>query len=189
MRLLKTVALGLLVLCASAALAAGSPSDPRKRTNPGKYVAAVEAYAMWRKTPAAVHIVDVRTPEEYALLGHPAMAANLPFMLWTGVFDARRRAYPLAANPDFVPEVKRRFKPGDTLLLLCRSGHRSAPAVNALAAAGFTDVFSVVDGFEGDPVAEAGSPDVGKRIQNGWRNEPLPWTTELDPALVYLPGR
>ena len=190
MRTAKLVALSLLLLfAATTALAADPPSDPRKLTKPGKYVTSVEAYEMWHQNPSTVRIIDVRAPEEYAVLGHPAMAANLPFMLWTGVFDAQRRMYPLAPNHGFVAEIARRFKPGDTLLLMCRSGHRSAPAVNALAEAGFINVYSVIDGFEGDPVADRASPDFGKRIRNGWRNEPLPWTTELDPALVYTPAK
>jgi len=188
MRAVKLAALSLLLLvAATAALAADPPSDPRKLTKPGKYVTSVEAYAMWRIHPSAVHIIDVRTPEKYAVLGHPAMAANLPFMLWTGVFDDQRRMYPLTPNRGFVAEAARRFKPGDTLLLMCRSGHRSAPAVNALAEAGFTNVYSVIDGFEGDPAADRASPDFGKRTKNGWRNATLPWTTELDPALVPMP--
>lgn len=179
----------LSVFCAATALAAEVPQDARKHTTLGKYVTSAEAYAMWRKAPGKVHVIDVRTPEEYAILGHPDMAVNIPFMLWTGVFDAGRKAYPLAPNPRYLDAVKARFKPGDTLLLMCRSGHRSAPAVNALAAAGYTEVYSVVDGFEGDAVSDKASPDFGKRNKNGWRNEPLPWTTDLDPALVYQPAR
>lgn len=40
-------------------------------------------------------------------------------------------------NPDFVSRVKEQFKITDTILATCRSGGRSAMAVNALAAAGF----------------------------------------------------
>jgi Rhodanese-related sulfurtransferase len=190
MRALRPLALLVLMLCCAAtALAADPPQDPRKLTKPGKYVTSAEAYAMWRKAPDKVHVIDVRTPEEYAILGHPTMAVNLPFMLWTGVFDAQKKAYPLAPNAHYLAAVKARFKPGDTLLLMCRSGHRSAPAVNALADSGFTDVYSVIDGFEGEAVGDKASPDFGKRIKNGWRNEPLPWTTDLDPALVYLPAK
>ena len=108
---------------------------------------------------------------------------------WWPTLRFEQIMYPLAPNHGFVAEVARRFKPGDTLLLMRRSGHRSAPAVNALAEAGFINVYSVIDGFEGDPVADRASPDFGKRIRNGWRNEPLPWTTELDPALVYTPAK
>ena len=36
------------------------------------------------------------------------------------------------------------------VLLLCRSGKRSALAAEAAANAGFTQVFSILEGFEGD---------------------------------------
>lgn len=182
----SALALALLLL-GSAARAAETPGDPAKRTTLGKYLTSVEAWRMWRAAPAMVFVLDVRTVEEYDLLGHPEMAANIPLAVRAGGFDAARRAYPLAANPRFVDEVRRRHKPGDTLLVICRSGNRSAVAVNLLARAGFTQVYNVVDGFEGDPVADKASPDHGKRVREGWRNSPLPWTTDLDPRLVYQP--
>lgn len=173
---------------APAALAADTPQDQRKQTRLGKYVTAVEAFAMWRESKGAVAIVDVRTPEEYDLLGHPDMAANAPFLLWTGNFDAAKKASPLAANPKFVDEIKKRFKATDTLVLMCRSGQRSAVAANKLAEAGFSNVYSMVDGFEGEKVADKASPDFGHRVKDGWRNSRNPWTQDLDEKLVYLPG-
>ena len=68
----------------------------------------------------------------------------------------------------------------DTLLLTCRSGGRSALAVNALAKAGFTHVYNIIDGFEGDKVEEPGSLYAGKRLKNGWKNSGLPWTYDGD---------
>lgn len=178
----------LLVLCAAAvALAAPPPQDTRKHTLLGLYVDAPEAYAMWQKAPGKITIVDVRTPEEYDLVGHPAMAPNIPSLVWTGVFDVQRKAYTLAENPRFVEAMKARFKPGDALILMCRSGHRSAAAAQRLIKAGFTNVYSMVDGFEGDAVADKASPDFGKRTINGWKNAKLPWTHALDEKLVYIP--
>ena len=69
------------------------------------------------------------------------------------------------------------------VLLMCRSGDRPARAVDALAGAGFTNVYSVIDGFEGDM-----SPD-GRRSVNGWKNAGLPWTYKLDKAKVFQAPR
>ena len=179
--------LSLGTLCS--ALAAEAPADTRKHTKAGKYVTALEAYEMWRAAPGKISIVDVRTPEEYDFLGHPDMAPNVPVMLWTGIYDAAKKAYPLAANPAFVDEMKRRFKPGDTLILMCRSGHRSVNAANQLTQAGFTNVYSMVDGFEGDKIADKASPHHGHRLLDGWRNSKAPWTTDLDEKLVYAPAK
>ena len=68
---------------------------------------------------------------------------------------------------------------------MCRSGDRSAAAANQLAEAGFTAVYSVVDGFEGD-VAKDG-PTAGLRTVNGWKNKGLPWGYKLEKAKLTLP--
>ncbi|OYW25921.1 MAG: rhodanese, partial [Methyloversatilis sp. 12-65-5] len=72
------------------------------------------------------------------------------------------------------------------VVLICRSGDRTTRAVNALAAAGFTRVWTVIDGFEGD-TAPAGA-DRGKRTVNGWKNAGLPWTYALDSSQIWLPA-
>ncbi|WP_300162062.1 rhodanese-like domain-containing protein [Solidesulfovibrio sp.] len=185
----KTIALSCLVclaLLSNLAFAADVPSDAQKRTRLGKYVTAVEAYAMYLKDKDHVTIIDVRTPEEYDLVGHPAMARNIPVMLRTGQFDPAKKNYGLAPNRDFVDRVKAVAGKSDLLVVLCRSGQRSAAAANKLAEAGFTDVWSMVDGFEGEKVADKDSPDYGKRVRDGWKNTGSPWTYDLDPALVYI---
>ena len=90
-------------------------------------------------------------------------------------------------NKDFIAHVKERFTPDDTILVMCRSGGRSAMAVNALAKAGFTQVHNIIDGFEGDKVEDPESVYHGKRMRNGWKNA-APWTYDLDPQLVWLPS-
>ena len=84
-------------------------------------------------------------------------------------------------NTNFVAEVKKRFKETDTIMVMCRSGSRSAKAVNMLADAGFKNVYTITDGFEGDK-----SPE-GKRTVDGWKNSDATWTYKLNPKLVYLP--
>jgi rhodanese-related sulfurtransferase len=56
------------------------------------------------------------------------------------------------------------------LLFLCRSGGRSHAAAAALAAAGFTRCYNVLEGFEGDKDASGQRNRVG-----GWRAAGLPW--------------
>jgi rhodanese-related sulfurtransferase len=62
---------------------------------------------------------------------------------------------------------------------------RSAAAINKLAEAGFTKVYNIVDGFEGDKEKDKNSPNVGKRTVDGWRNAGTPWTYDMDAALVF----
>ena len=159
-----------------------------KQTVLGLYVTAAEAYAMWKATPDKVKIIDVRTPEEFAFVGHPEMAVNIPLAFVTYERKGGKVTYGPEFNRDFVAEVKGVASPGDTLLLTCRSGGRSAMAVNALAAAGFKKAYNIVDGVEGDKVDDPASVFHGKRMKNGWKNAGLSWTYDQEPERMRLPA-
>jgi rhodanese-related sulfurtransferase len=163
------------------------PVPAEKQTTPGLYLSAKEAYAMWKASPRTVKIVDVRTPEEVLFVGHPAMAWNVPVSFQSFDWDSVKRHFPMKSNPNFVPQIAKLAAPGDTLLVMCRSGSRSAGAVNQLAKAGFTHVYNIVDGMEGDMVADSGSVYLGQRMKNGWKNSGLPWTYDADPRKMTLP--
>jgi len=158
-----------------------------KQTVLGLYVTAREAYEMWKAAPDKVKIVDVRTPEEYLYVGHPAMAWKIPIAAQSYEWDAAKGKFPMALLPDFVSRVSEVAKPKDTLLVMCRSGGRSAIAANMLAKAGFTNVYNITDGMEGDAVKNPDSLFVGQRLVNGWKNSGLPWTYELTPDRMLLP--
>ena len=63
---------------------------------------------------------------------------------------------------------------------MCRSGVRSAAVAALLHKLDYNNVYSVIDGFEGD------KSDTGKRNQNGWKNSNLPWSYELDKEKMYI---
>jgi rhodanese-related sulfurtransferase len=164
-----------------------------KRTKLSLYLTPQQAYEMKAKQGNKVALFDIRTRAEAMFVGMPTDAdALVPFMeqqeLMTG-WDDKRNAYLLEPNQDFVPEVERRIaemKLGKdaTIILLCRSGDRSAKAADRLQAAGYTKVYSVVEGFEGD-IAKDG-PKAGQRSVNGWKNAGLPWSYKLDKSKVYF---
>jgi rhodanese-related sulfurtransferase len=160
---------------------------PLKKTKLGLYVTATEAYAMWKANPEKVFILDVRMPEEYVFVGHPEMAYNIPLALGTYEWDAEKKMYKVLPNADFMPQVQALFKPDDIILATCRSGGRGAMAVNALAAAGYKNVYNITDGIEGDEVTDPASLYFGKRMLNGWKNAGLPWTYDINPELMKLP--
>ena len=114
------------------------------------------------------------------------MAWNIPFMAQSYQWDADKKQFPMKPLPDFVARVGKVAKPADTLFVMCRSGGRSAVAVNALAAAGFKHVFNITDGMEGDAGKDPNSVVHGQRLVNGWKNSGLPWTYKIDPALMVL---
>jgi rhodanese-related sulfurtransferase len=159
----------------------------KKQTSLGLYMTALEAFSKWHVKPDRVKILDVRTPAEYVFVGHAPMAVNIPILLFKNEFDTQKNEPLMTLNENFVAEVRKKFKETDTILVMCRSGGRSAKAVNLLAEAGFKNVYNIVDGFEGDELDIEGSYYKGKRVVNGWKNSGAPWTYLLDSELLYLP--
>jgi len=160
----------------------------QKQTVLGLYVTAKESYEMWLADKNRIKILDVRTPEEYIFIGHAPMAQNIPFQLFNYKMAVRNKGPLMKANPNFIAEVVQKFKKSDTILVICRSGNRSAAAVNAMATAGFKSAYSITDGFEGDRVRDPSSPFYGKRFKNGWRNSGISWTDKLNPELMWIPA-
>lgn len=91
---------------------------------------------------AGAHLLDVREPVEFDA-GHAPLAASIPL----GALEQRTEELPREA----------------TIVCVCRSGHRSAAASQALGAAGF-DAVNLAGGMyawaaDGLPVvAASGSP-------------------------------
>lgn len=108
-------------------------------------------------------LIDVRTDAEWAYVGVPAVA-NLKRISW--------QSFPTGAvDSDFVGKVGQAgVLPDQPVFLICRSGARSQAAAQALAAAGFTNLTNVSDGFEGalDATKHRGTV-------NGWKQAGLPW--------------
>jgi rhodanese-related sulfurtransferase len=119
------------------------------------------------------YLIDVRTIAEYVYVGHPEMATCIPLMFWDETQIQQ------VANVNFLEDVKARFKPTDTLILICRSGSRSRHAMRLLRREGFSSVFNISEGFEGNRDRE------GYRTLGGWKNHGLPYTYVLDPELIY----
>jgi len=131
-----------------------------------------EAYDRLLKDPA-IRLVDVRSIAEYCLVGHPEMAANVPLTFWD------EKAQTFVPNERFLEDLKARFRPQETLIFICRSGGRSLRAARLAREAGFAEVSSVKDSFEGRPDAK------GLRTIDGWKNSGLPYTYEVRKELMY----
>lgn len=185
--LIMVACLALLAVTANAF--AGVELPDKKKTVLGLYVNSQQAYTMWKASPEKISIIDVRTPEEYSYIGHAAMAYNIPSKFMTMKYNAKKKTYNEVENKDFVAEVQKRFRKNQTLLLMCRSGHRSASAVNLLAKAGYKNVYTIYDGFEGDKVKDDLSYFNGQRMVNGWKNSGNPWTYKGDQSLMYFPEK
>lgn len=105
-------------------------------------------------------LVDVRSSEERKFVGHVPDSLHVAWATGTA----------LNRNPRFVPELERKTGRNAVVLLLCRSGKRSALAAEAAARAGLRNVFNILEGFEGD------LDEQQRRGRfNGWRFAGLPW--------------
>lgn len=165
-----------------------------KQTHVKLYLTPRQAFEMKTSSPTGVAFFDVRTRAEAMYVGMASpVDALVPFVEHQELmsdWDDKRGIYKLEPNQDFVPEVERRMQslglPKDAaLILMCRSGDRSARAADRLAQAGYTHVYSVTEGFEGDR-ASSGAQQ-GQRVVNGWKNTGLPWSYTLDKARMYFP--
>ena len=114
----------------------GQDLPKEKQTVLGLYVTAAEAYDKLRAAPDKVKLLDVRTPEEFLFVGHPEMARCIPLGFQSYRWDDEKGYFDLDVNTEFLAQVQEWFDPGDTVLVMCRSGGRSAMAVNFLTKAG-----------------------------------------------------
>jgi len=168
-----------------------SKLSEKKQTKLGLYMTAEQSYKYTMDNMNKTLFVDIRTPSELSFLGVPSvMDAHVPWVLLdTSHWNDKKGNYEEVANKDFVADMdnalkKKGLSKTDTVILICRSGNRSAKAANTLAENGYTSVYTVVDGYEGDKVKEG--ENKGKRMANGWKNAGLPWTYTLDKDYMYL---
>lgn len=122
-----------------------------------------------RENPQALFI-DCRSDSEYFMIGHCVVKhadgseVRPELVMWS---DELR----METNPDFIAQVTALSQSkNQTVVIICRSGRRSALAGQTLEAEGFTDVVNVLHGFEGD------RNDIDQRSTvNGWRFDGLDW--------------
>ncbi|MEW6729668.1 MAG: rhodanese-like domain-containing protein [Pseudomonadota bacterium] len=160
----------------------------KKQTTLKLYLTAKEAYDMKKEGGDKVLLIDVRTPEEIQYVGNMGdmMDANIPYQFNDiSAFDEKKKVYANALNSNFTVAVeelvsKKGLGKDSPIIVSCRSGDRSAVSANLLAKAGYTNVYSVFDGFEGDLSKD------GRRSVNGWKNANLPWTYNMDKAKMYF---
>lgn len=181
-----------LLAAPPAVLAVDASAVPaKKHTRAGLYLTASEVTDFIRAQGGAARVLflDVRSGAEALFVGLPtAVDALVPLVeAKTGLadWDAKAGSFKFEPLPDFEARVRARLqakglKADAPVILICRSGERSARAADRLSAAGFTRVLSVVDGFEGDA-----GPD-GRRSVNGWKNSGQPWGYQLKPGQIAL---
>ncbi|OQW93013.1 MAG: hypothetical protein BWK79_13390 [Beggiatoa sp. IS2] len=158
-----------------------------KKTELALYLTAIEAYAFIKAHESEVLFIDIRTRSEVAFVGMPTLVdANVPYKEegnWQN-WDETGKTFALVINNHFLTTIDQRLQERglskqSPVILMCRSGTRSAEAANVLNKAGYSNVYSLVDGFEGDCDAQ------GRRVINGWKNSDLPWSCSLEKCKMY----
>ena len=104
-------------------------------------------------------VVDVRTGAEREWVGFVPDSVPVPWKQWPG----------MAMNDAFDAGVRGAAEGCRPLLMLCRSGGRSAAAARRATELGLT-AYNIATGFEGDLDEHA-----QRGHRNGWRQAGLPW--------------
>lgn len=129
-----------------------------------RYAGSVLPEEAWRLAQSGEAVlVDVRSAEERKFVGHVPGVLHVAWATGTS----------LTRNPRFEREIDAKIGKDKVVLLLCRSGKRSALAAEALAKTGFRNVFNVLEGFEGDLNVQQQRGGLG-----GWRMRGLPWVQD-----------
>ena len=111
---------------------------------------------------AGAILVDVRSEVEHKFVGRVPDSILIP---WLDFPDWE------IDEVQFVSAFQRfNIDKNAEIVLICRSGYRSADAGKCLINNGFTNVAHVVSGFEGDL-----DENDQRGNLNGWRHDGMPW--------------
>ena len=116
---------------------------------------------------AEATLVDVRSRMEYEYVGHPIGAIHVA---WKEFPDWQIDEHFVFRLTTALVALGRTNVEHLPIYLICRSGARSLAAARELEQKGFTNVFNIETGFEGDKDAQG-----HRNTVNGWRFHNLPW--------------
>lgn len=131
-----------------------------------KSISATDAWDLCQKEPRTL-LIDVRSGMEFLFVGHPQGAVHVP---WIDEPD-------WVINKNFATEIRKLALGGlqesstdIAIILICRSGNRSAEAGKILLESGMLNVYNIEEGFEGKLDDKHHRSSIG-----GWRYQNLPW--------------
>ncbi len=190
-----TALLLALVLSATPASAVDKSQVKEKWHTPFHlYLTAQEAYAMKTADPEGWLLVDIRTPQELRYTGvADQVDANIPYRVdsteWREKSDGIHGTFRRPLNADFEAAVGNvlhamGLTKSSPVIIMCTSSSRAPHAARALHDAGFAQVYTQVEGFEG--IKAKSGEHKGKRVVAGWKNEGLPWSYHLQASKMYF---
>lgn len=167
------------------------PKKKKAQTTLGLYVTAKNAGEYLSKNKNAT-LIDVRSPSEIMFIGSASKTdIYVPFMtLDSSSYGKKHSNYAMKKNKYAIKEIiyeldKKGVKKDEPIFVTCRSGSsRAAPVVNQLALKGYTNVWTIVDGFEGGKVKEGKYK--GERVKDGWLHSELDWTWKVPAEKLWF---
>lgn len=119
-----------------------------------------EAYELISQDSNAV-LVDVRSRAELELVGRVPVASHVEWAFYPG----------MVANPEFAAQFQSQVDPSRTVIFMCRTGGRSHNAALLAQQLGYSQVYNMLEGFEGEA-----NEHKQRTLINGWKHAGLPWT-------------
>lgn len=160
----------------------------------GFYLTALEAYGMKTANPDKVLLLDVRNQAEVHYTGMATTVdANIPYRFDSTQWKMKKKGpygtFKKPKNPDFVAAVEilfntRKLSKNSPVIVMCSTGSRAPFAAKLLIKAGFTKVYTQIEGFEG--VRAKSGNRKGERVVSGWKHAGLPWSYDLLPEKMYF---
>lgn len=117
-----------------------------------------EAFVLLQQGSAL--LVDVRSQAELDLVGRVPEATHIEWAFYPGMI----------ANTEFGQQLQAQVKPDQSIIFMCRTGGRSHNAAVLAQQLGYSHVFNMAEGFEGEANAQK-----QRTLINGWKQAGLPW--------------
>ena len=120
-----------------------------------------EAFLMLHQDKETTVLIDVRSQAELDLVGRVPDAVHIEWAFYPGML----------ANADFAAQLQAQVNPNKTIIFMCRTGGRSHNAALVAQQLGYSHVYNMLEGFEGEANAQKQRTQI-----NGWKHANLPWT-------------
>lgn len=132
-----------------------------------KNISALQASEILEADSSAI-LLDVRTNMEYEYVGHVPNSLHIAWVDapdWSVDKDFLYKVTQVLSQLSLVQQLE-----SLPILGMCRSGKRSFAALALLRQNGFSQLYNIADGFEGDLDQHR-----HRNTLNGWRAAGLPW--------------
>ncbi len=123
-------------------------------------VTPIEAFNLLQQDPSIV-LIDVRSLAELELVGKVQQSTHIEWAFYPG----------MVPNPAFAEQLAEKVDKSLGIILMCRTGGRSHNAAVVAQQLGYTNVYNMLEGFEGEA-----NHLKQRTLINGWKHAGLPWS-------------